>query len=113
MAITADNIADISLRPVALLAKRLRWPGIISADMNGPVEVPANSVVKLLDSVHLGFEVGGRAWSNMTGHAFHVGVGRVFGGYELRFHGKMAGLSTKLDRLRNVIGLVAPQSSDE
>src|SRR5436190_21364996 len=106
MAITSNNIADISLRPMAMLTDSLRRARVVHRYMNWPIEIIADGVVKLFYPVYLGFEIGRRPWTDMAGYTFHIGVGRMLRRYELWFHGEMTCLATKLDRLCDLIGLI-------
>ena len=49
----------------------------------------------------------------MAGHTFHLGVGGVLGGDELRLHRRVAGLAAELDRFRVLVGLITAEGGDE
>src|SRR4051794_21263194 len=109
MFITAHDVTDVTLRPVALLADHLRRPRIRRRDMNGPVEIATDYMIKLPRAVQLRFEKGGCARADVTIHAFDVGVDAVLRRHEFRFHRNVATLSTKFDRLCVMIGLVTAE----
>src|ERR1051325_2731244 len=113
MIIAPDNIADISLRPMALFAERLGRPRIILGHMDRPVEVITDSMIKLFDPIDFGSEIGGSAWTNMAGNTFDLGMGGMLSCDKLRLHWKVTCLAAKLDRFRNMICLIASYRGDQ
>ncbi len=97
MLITALNIADVFFRPMTLFADLLRRARISRRKTNRPVEIVSHGVIKLLHAIDFGFEIRGRAGTDMTSNALHARVGGVLKGNELRLHRKMARLSAELN----------------
>ena len=51
MLITAHDVTDVTLRPVALFADWLRWSRIGFSDLDRPIEIISEGVIELLHAV--------------------------------------------------------------
>ncbi len=113
MLVSAFDVADVFLRPVALLTNRLSRARIGCGDMNRAIKIVAHGVIKLFHSVEFRLEVRGRARADVTRHALHACVCGVLKRNELRFHRKMACLAAELNRFCNLVGLITPKSGQK
>ena len=113
MLIAAHDITDVTLRPVALFADLLRWSRISFSDLDRPIEIISEGVIKLLHAVDFCFEVRSRSGTNVTCDAVDIRMGGMLRGHKLRLHRQMTGLATELHRLRILIGLVAADGRHE
>src|SRR4029077_20884002 len=113
MLISAFNVADVFLWPVALFANRLGWSRIRCAHENGPIEIAQGCVIKLLYAVQFGFEIRGRPRSNVTINTVDFGMRGMLSSNELRLHRKMTRLAAKLDRFGQMISLITADGAEE
>ena len=86
MLIAAHDITDVTLRPVALFADLLCWSRIGFRDLDRPIEIIFDRVIKLLHAVDLCFEVRSRSGTNVTGNAVDIRMGGMLRGHKLRLH---------------------------
>src|ERR1039458_6660568 len=113
MTVSSVEIADKFSGPVALIAGFLSRTKIFDGGRDRPWEFIEQRRINLVSARKLGAHKPGGTRADVTLCAGDARVRPLQVGSQFRLHYRVAGLAAKLNRLRELIGFVAPHSGNQ